>query len=70
MQAIEFQAKVKDGNITIPEQYRDSIKGNVRVILLAEDSTENPDMIEYLLANPLNVRDFKPLTREEIYEHR
>ena len=70
MQAIEFQAKVKDGNITIPEQYRDSIKGNVRVILLAEDSTENLDMIEYLLSNPLNVRNFKPLTREEIYERR
>ena len=70
MQAIEFQAKVKDGNIAIPEQYRDSIKGNVRVILLAEDSSENLDMIEYLLANPLNVRDFKPLKRDEIYEHR
>jgi hypothetical protein len=70
MQAIEFQAKVKDGNITIPEQYKDSIKGNVRVILLAEDSTENVDMIEYLLAHPLNVQDFKPLMREEIYERR
>ena len=70
MHAIEFQTKVKDGNIAIPEQYRDSIKGNVRVILLAEDSTENLDMIEYLLANPLNVEDFKPLTREEIYERR
>jgi nicotinate-nucleotide pyrophosphorylase len=70
MQAIEFQAKVKDGSITIPEQYRDSIKGNVRVILLAEDTTENLDMIEYLLANPLNVRNFKPFTRKEIYERR
>ena len=70
MHAIEFHAKVKDGNIIIPERYRDSIKGNVRVILLADDSTENPDMVEYLLANPLNVRDFKPLTREEIYERR
>ena len=70
MHAIEFQAQVKDGNIAIPEQYKDSIKGNVRVILLAEDRTDNLDMVEYLLANPLNVSDFSPLTRDEIYERR
>lgn len=33
-----------------------------------EESTEPFDMIDYLLANPLNVEGFKPFTREEIYE--
>jgi hypothetical protein len=70
MHAIEFQTKVKDGSITIPEEYRDQLKGSVRVILLAEESTEKFDMIEHLLTNPLNVEGFKPLTREEIYEQR
>ena len=70
MYAIEFQTKVKDGSIAIPEQYRDQLKGSVRVILLAEESTEKFDMIEHLLATPLNVEGFKPLTREEIYEQR
>jgi len=70
MYAIEFQTKVKDGSIAIPEEYRDQLKGSVRVILLAEESTEKFDMIEHLLANPLNVEGFKPLTREEIYEQR
>jgi len=68
MHAIEFQTKVKDGSIAIPEEYRDQLKGSVRVILLAEESTEKFDMIEHLLANPLNVEGFKPLAREEIYE--
>lgn len=70
MNAIEFQTKVKDGSITIPEQYRDRIKGNVRVILLSEENAEKFDMIEHLLANPLNVEGFEPLRREEIYERR
>lgn len=70
MYAIEFQTKVKDGSIVIPEEYRDQLKGSVRVILLAEDSTETFDMIEHLLASPLNIEGFKPLTREEIYEQR
>lgn len=70
MYAIEFQTKVKNGSIAIPEEYRNQLKGSVRVILLAEESTDNFDMIEHLLANPLNIEGFKPLTREEIYEQR
>lgn len=64
MYAIEFHTKVKNGSITIPEEYRDQLKGNVRVILVAEESAEKFDMIEYLLANPLNIEGFKPLTRD------
>jgi hypothetical protein len=70
MYAIEFQTKVKDGSITIPEQYRNKIYGNVRVILLAEGGAEHFDIIEHLLSNPLSIEGFKPLTREEIYEQR
>lgn len=70
MNAIEFQTKVKDGSITIPEEYRNRIKGNVRVILLTDESADKVDMIEHLLSAPLNIQGFKPLTREEIYEQR
>lgn len=33
-------------------------------------SSENPEQgsIDYLMANPLPVRNFKPLSREEIYD--
>ena len=70
MYAIEFNTKVKDGSITIPEEYKDKVQGNVRVILLTEQSTEESDLIEQLLTNPLNIEGFKPLRREEIYERR
>lgn len=70
MSAIEFQTNIEDGSITLPEEYRNQLKGSVRVILLTEESTEEFDMIEYLLTNPLRIEGFKPLTREEIYEQR
>ena len=35
MYAVEFQAKIKDGTIEIPEVYRHRFKERVRVILLA-----------------------------------
>jgi hypothetical protein len=70
MKAVEFQTKISDGSITIPEEYREEFKGNVRVILLSEEGVGSFDIIEHLLANPLTVENFKPFTREEIYEQR
>ncbi len=68
MYAVEFQAKVKNGTIQIPEQYRDRFKERVRVILLAEEESPHPDLIAQLLEHPVKVTGFTPLTREEMYE--
>jgi hypothetical protein len=68
MQAVEFQARVKNGVIQVPEKFRSEIRGQVRVIVLAEEKPEPYDIITELMNNPLQVPDFKPLTREEIYE--
>ena len=70
MYAIEFQTKVKDGSIPIPEEYRSKFTGNVRIILLAEESTDSFDMIEHLLANPLIVEGFKRDLHPKIEVHR
>jgi hypothetical protein len=70
MYAIEFQAKIKDGHIEIPEIYRARLKEQVRVILLAEETSSPVDMVGQLLQHPLKIPDFKPLTREEIYAER
>lgn len=68
MQAIEFQAKVEDGVIIVPEQHRGEMIGQqVRVIILTEDKPEPYDIITELINNPLQISDFKPLTRDEIY---
>ena len=70
MYAVEFRTKIKNGIIEIPERYRRKIQSStVKVILLKEDALEaSSDMIDRLLRSPLEIPDFKPLTREEIYD--
>lgn len=69
MQAVEFQAKIDNGVIIVPEQFRGEMLGQkVRVIILTEDKPEPYDIITELINNPLQISDFKPLTRDEIHE--
>jgi len=69
MYTIEFEAKIIDGRIEIPEQYRKKVGHNVKVVLLAEDTMGSAfDMIDELLENPLKLSNFKPFKREEIYD--
>lgn len=68
MYAIEFQSKVKDGVIEIPERYRGQIGRQVRVIVLTEAQTSTGDMIDQLLEKPVKMKGFTPLTRGEVYE--
>lgn len=67
MYAIEFRAKIKNGVIEIPPRHRDQLKDEVRVIILSEEREPQGNMIERLFNSPLRLRDFKPLSREEIY---
>ena len=69
MYTVEFQAQVKNGTIEIPEAYRGRFKERVRVILLAEEERPTMTLIDQLLQHPVRVAGFKPLTREELYEH-
>ncbi len=79
MYAIEFHAKIKNGLIELPTEYRKrlGVKGDdekVRVIVLADvlgtssDDVGEIDMIEQLLSNPLQIPSFKPLDRNELHE--
>ena len=70
MSVIEFQTYIAQGTIEVPPQYLDQVKGRARVIILTEDADDDGDMVEYLLDHPYQVKDFKPLTRDEIYERR
>ena len=68
MYAAEFRTKVKNGMIEIPEEYKVHFKSLVRVILLADESQAlSVNLIDQLLANPVKVRNFRPLTREAVY---
>ena len=46
----------------------DKLKEIVRVIILTDDSEATTNLIDQLLASPLKVKNFKPLSRVEIYE--
>lgn len=68
MYAVEFQTTVKDGVIEIPPEYRGQIPGRVRVILLADEMPKAAaNMIDVLLAHPVEVQGFRPLSREEAH---
>ena len=65
MQAVEFQAIVKNGMIEIPREYRKSLSRRVRVIVLAEENQEqHANLIDDLLEHPLKIRGFHTLTRD------
>jgi hypothetical protein len=68
MYAIEFQTRVSSGIIEIPDEYKEKVSGQVRVILLAQDKPSGEDLIAQLLASPLSLDHFEPLTRDEIHE--
>jgi hypothetical protein len=70
MYAVEFQTRVINGSIEIPEGLKDKLVGLVRVIILTEEKPAKAEMIDRLLANPIRLESFEPLTREEIYERR
>ncbi len=70
MFAIEFQARVKDGLIEIPEEYRDRLTESVRVIILAPERSRGTGIIARLLDRPIQDPTFVPMTRDEIYDDR
>lgn len=69
MHVIEFQAKPENGRIEIPAEHQDKITGTVRVIVVSQEkSIGTVDMIDRLLEQPIELENFTPLAREEIYE--
>lgn len=70
MYAVEFQARIKNGMIEVPPQFKDKLKEVVRVIVLSEtqETETGANLIDQLLTTPLKVKNFKPLSRAEIYE--
>lgn len=66
MYAIEFQTKIENGHIEIPAEFKDRLVGCVRVIVLAEDQHAKTNLLDQLLANPIKLDHFEPLTRDKI----
>ncbi len=75
MHAIKFTTKIKNGYIELPKKFKNSLKHKVKVFIIEEDNIsyngkyfENVNIIDELLKSPLYLKNFVPLTREEIHE--
>ena len=67
MRTIEFYTNIKNGILQIPQEVREALKraSRVRVILFLESAPPTtPNMIDHLLAHPLQIPDFHPLPRD------
>jgi hypothetical protein len=68
METVQFKTKIKNGVIEVPKKYQGKFKDNMRVILVAESSkSKAADYLDELMAHPLKVKGFRPLTREEAH---
>jgi hypothetical protein len=67
MQIIEFRAKTKNGIIQIPAEFMGMVAEDVQVILIAQSGKKQLVIIDELMANPLKVDGFKPMTRDEAH---
>ncbi len=64
-----FHAIVKDGLIELPQEYRGKIQQRVQVIArLKGEKKATRTMIDRLLARPVRSKDFRPMSRNEIYD--
>lgn len=73
MYTIEFQTKIENGTIRIPEEHsvrlrEQGISEAVRVILYVPGQEFDVDYVEHLMSNPIRLDDFVPLRRSEIYD--
>ncbi len=68
LNAVEFQAKIQNGLIQIPDEYKQELGegDDIKVIvLLNKKSSQKQDIIDELTENPIQVNGV--LSREEIY---
>ena len=68
MQAVEFQAIVKNGVIPIPQKYKNNITDTVRVIVLSETNVEKTKK-KKIYSIGINMKGYK-FSREEANERR
>jgi hypothetical protein len=68
METVQFKTRIKNGIIEVPKKYQGKFKDNVRVILVAESTkAKAANYLDELMAHPLKVKGFRPLTREEAH---
>jgi len=69
MVTVQFKTKIKNGIIQVPKKYQGKFNADVRVILKVVSGKKNKaaNYLDGLMANPVKVKKFHRLTREQIY---
>lgn len=65
MTALHFDAEIHDGVLSLPPSAKSAFEGSVHVILVKADESTGEDLITELLASPVDISAFRPLSREE-----
>ncbi|OKH31630.1 hypothetical protein NIES2119_28295 [[Phormidium ambiguum] IAM M-71] len=71
MQAVEFQAIVKEGKIQIPDEYKQELQDDEQVkviVLINNKQQQNWKIMDKLSKNPISVKGLTKLTRDEIHD--
>ncbi|MBD2307813.1 MULTISPECIES: hypothetical protein [unclassified Chroococcidiopsis] len=72
MSSVEFQAKVENGNIVIPDEYRQELSEVATVkIVISKQSKQQfiPfDIMDELAQNPVSISGIRTISREEMHE--
>ncbi len=68
MHTIIFETTIKDGVIELPPEHRVHAGSVVRVIIVEASPETAPDMIDQLLANPIDAPGFSPMARDALHD--
>ncbi|PSR17220.1 hypothetical protein C8255_13715 [filamentous cyanobacterium CCP3] len=70
MATVEFEASVKNGVIEVPAAHQGDLVegGKVKVIVLTSTTTAKRGLIAELMANPIQLDNTTPLSREEVHD--
>jgi len=68
MVTVQFKSKIKNGVIEVPRKYQGKLRANIRVILKSETpKVKSRNYLDTLIAHPVKVKKFNPMTREQVY---
>lgn len=72
MITVEFQAKVKNGVIVIPEEYKQELATatTVKVTVLKQPKQQilETDILAELMRNPISVPEVRSIARDEMHD--
>lgn len=72
MSNVEFQAKVENGNIVIPEEYRQELSevATVKIVISKQFKQQSIpfDIMDELAQNPVSISGIRTISREEMHE--